>query len=503
MAKDKSRLDNTFDRLSSPRGLVILIIMLATIAWLVPVGVRIGAYDSLPVGKESYLSARMSRQIMESGLQGWDRLQDRPMQINPYYIFLSLFIEMFGAPLGYLVSTLFITAFSLLGFAYLLYRLNLPLKVAVLALLIWILSPTYLRLSLVLEPGHLGLVLVLFAVALFIKTPPQSKHWHHIVAAFLLLITYFLSPFNALLGIAVLVVASMALREPLLGFITFLSLPLPLMYYRQLSLIYPLFQPFFAARPYLIELISDFGAPVGFATFALFLAGVALFSMWKKGLPYSATYFPILILATGFLYFPRQFTLYFSAPLALLAALGFLALWEMEWEIDIIRNLSILLIGCGLLFTGLSYLNRTVNSEPFPYQVEAFTELSHQLPGKVFSHPDNGFYIEYFASKQVYLDSLHSWDDLQKQETADTLYWNRNLPTAIELLAEERVRYIFIDNSMKSGKVWRREDEGLLFLLEDHNTFEKLFTLPGGEAWLIKEFPDADSPKPNIVYTTS
>lgn len=503
MVKNKSWLDHTFDRFSSPQGLAMLVLMLAAIAWLVPVGVRIGAYGSLPVGKESYLSARMGRQIRYFGLDGWDRLQDRPMQLNPYHLCLSFFLRMFGEPLGYWVSTLFITAFSLLGFAYLLYRLDLPPKVTVLALLIWTLSPAYLRLSLVLEPGHLGFVLVLFAVALLVKTPEHGKHWHHLAAALLILVSYFLSPFNALLGIAVLVISSIALKEPLLGFITLASLPLPLMYYRQLSLFYPLFQPFFAARPYMIELISELGAPAGFATFALFLAGVALFSAWKGSLPYSAAYLPILIIATGFLYFPRQFTLYFSAPLALLAAFGFLALWEMEWEVEVIRNLSILLIGCGLLFTGLSYLNRTVNSEPLPAQVEAFREFSQQLPGKVFSHPDNGFYLEYFSSKEAFLDGLLSHDCQQKLETADTLYWNRNLPTATELLAEEKIKYIFIDDGMKGGKVWRREDEGLLFLLEDSMTFEKLFTLPGGEAWTIKEFPEADSPKPNIVYRTS
>lgn len=491
------------DRFSSPKGLAMLVLMLAAIAWLVPVGVRIGAYDSLPVGAESYLSARMGRQLRHFGFQGWDRLQDRPMQLNPYHIFLSYFIGMFGEPLGYWASTLLITASALVAFAYLLHNLGVPPKVRVLALLIWILSPSYLRLSLVLEPGSLGFVLVLFAVALLVKTPQEGKHWHHIAAVLLIFISYFLSPFNALLGIAVLVVASIALKEPLLGFITLVGLPLPLMYYRQLTVFYPLLQPFFAARPYMVELISELGAPVGFATFALFLAGVALFSAWKQGLPYSATSLPILIIATAFLFFPRQFTLYFSAPLALLAALGFLALWEMEWGVEVIRNLSILLIGCGLLFTGLSYLNRTVNSGPFPYQVEAFRELSQQPPGMVFSHPGNGFYIEYFSSKQAYLDGLHTWDDQQRLETADTLYGNRNLPTATRILADGGIQYIFIDSEMKSGKVWRREGEGLLFLLEDSMTFEKLFTLHGGEAWSVKEFPEADSPKPNIVYQTS
>ena len=56
---------------------------------------------------------------------------------------------------------------------------------------------------------------------------------------------------------------------------------------------------------------------------------------------------------------------------------------------------------------------------------------------------------------------------------------------------------------MKAGKVWHREGEGLLFLLQNNRTFEKLFTLPGGEAWLLKEKPEADSPSPNIIYRTS
>ncbi len=480
--------------------LVMLVVTLAALAWLVPVTVRIGVYDSLPVGSESYFSARIARQFSETGIQAWDVLQERFLPLNPYYIYLSLFITLFGTTLGYWVSTLFIVAFSLAGIWYLLRLVGVDSKVGCLALLIWILSPAYLRLSLVLEPVHMGFPLYIFAL-IFLFTPAERRRPRHLIAAgILLFISLFLGTFNLFLGITTLLVASFAMKEPLLGFFTLIGLPLPLMYYRQLSLTYPLFQHLFAARPYIMELVSDLGAPVGFATFALFLAAVAIFAVWKRRLPYSAGHLPVLVLGLCFLYFPRRFTLYTSPVLAMLAALGFITLWEMEWEVEMIRTLTILLIGCGLLFTGLSYFNRAVNSEPYPLQAMALAKLSGEAEGMVFSHPDNGFYIEYFAEKPAYLDGLLSNEGVQKLEHTETLYLNRNLASTTALLTQEDIRYIFISPSMKVGKVWHRDEEGLLFLLQDSLTFDNVYELPGGEVWLLKAQPEADSPTQNIIY---
>ncbi len=493
---------DVLDRLSTSHGLVMLVLSLAVLAWFVPVSIRILAYDALPVGAESYLHARMARQALDYGPGGWDRLQERQMQPNPYHLYLASLLRLFGDPLGYWASTLLLTGATLAGLTLLLVRLGVSARVMTISLLVWVLSPAYLRLSLVLSPVHLGLPLCLFAVALLMTPAEKRKPFHLLAAAALLFASSFLGVFSMLLALAALIVASLALKEPLLGLLTVLGLPVSVMYLRQLSLTYPLLQPFFVARPYFQELLSDLGAPVGFSVFALFLGAFAVFSAWKRRLPYNPAYLPGIVLSLAFLYFPRDFTLYASVPLAFLAGIGFLSLWERRWEVDLVRTLTLILVVCGLLFTGLSYLTRAVGGEPRPSQAEAFRALAAYPPGTVFSHQDNGFSIEYFSGKRAYIDNLLTHPDLRRIAVADALAWNRNLPSTLETLSGEGIAYVLIDPQMTSGKIWHRADEGFLFLLHDNHTFERLFTLPGADAWLVRKVPEADSPQPNIIYTT-
>jgi len=101
------------------------------------------------------------------------------------------------------------------------------------------------------------------------------------------------------------------------------------------------------------------------------------------------------------------------------AGIGFLSLWERRWEVDLVRTLTLILVVCGLLFTGLSYLTRAVGGEPRPSQAEAFRALAAYPPGTVFSHQDNGFYIEYFSGKRAYIDNLLTHPDLRRIAVAD------------------------------------------------------------------------------------
>ena len=46
------------------------------------------------------------------------------------------------------------------------------------------------------------------------------------------------------------------------------------------------------------------------------------------------------------------------------------------------------------------------------------------------------------------------------------------------------IRYIFIDEEMRRGLVWRRSQEGLLFLLENSEKFINIYSEAGIDIYL-------------------
>jgi len=67
------------------------------------------------------------------------------------------------------------------------------------------------------------------------------------------------------------------------------------------------------------------------------------------------------------------------------------------------------------------------------------------------------------------------------------LKWAVNESTMITftLLRSYNIRYIWITPEMRSGLVWNKDDEGLLFLLKNSETFKKVYSTYGYEIWEV------------------
>ena len=46
---------------------------------------------------------------------------------------------------------------------------------------------------------------------------------------------------------------------------------------------------------------------------------------------------------------------------------------------------------------------------------------------------------------------------------------------------------IWIDSQMKDGQVWTKEDEGLLFLFSNKETFRRVYNKEGIEIWEVRK----------------
>ena len=128
----------------------------------------------------------------------------------------------------------------------------------------------------------------------------------------------------------------------------------------------------------------------------------------------------------------------------------------------------------GLVFSLVSFVDRP--DEPTDEQVESLRWLSAQEEGKVLSHYEKGLWIEHFSKKPVLMDDYfydNNADARKYKEIADSIFYSRNLEETRGYLRENNISYIWIDEEMRDGQVWDKEEEGLLFLLRNNETFKK------------------------------
>jgi uncharacterized membrane protein len=105
----------------------------------------------------------------------------------------------------------------------------------------------------------------------------------------------------------------------------------------------------------------------------------------------------------------------------------------------------------------------------------------------VFSYYTNGLLIESIADRKTVLDSHVSYIQSAGEKFNDsnrTLY-SRNLEETKATLDKYDVKYIWITPQMKQGEVWVREEQGLLFLFRNDETFKKVYSEDGYDVWKV------------------
>lgn len=277
-----------------------------------------------------------------------------------------------------------------------------------------------------------------------------------------LLSIYLLLERKELLGVAALYLI------PFFGIVpTFLGLLLLLVYSLKnqrfrlflgalpsLALLY--FSPTKILPSYGSRIISDFGGYYGLGLFIVLFSLFGLKHLWQKKYKHALTYLTIIFLCVFSLLNIRVLS-YLNLILAGLAALGLIGLIKSEWRSKLIKQMSILIMVYGLIFSGLSYINFISSDLPNEEVVEMI-EYLETLPGEeVFSHPYREPWIEY-AGKNFIED--------------ENLFYTKNIDQALAIIKSKKIKYLWIDEEMEE-MVWGEEDEGLQFLLKYSKHFKK------------------------------
>lgn len=405
------------------------------------------------IGEESFYHLRIAQHILENGYISYDSLsfsgRNNFMELGLSYC-IAGFSYITGLGIEFSAQILF-AIFGLLSLfiGYLILK-KLNAKEGLFTLAVITLSPSFIYLFSVVNKFAIPIFFALLAIYFFLK-----KQYYLFIFSLLIipLFNYYFSIF-VFLG-------------TLIAFLYFKKKKVPLLI---ISII--LFILIFSFDGYNLKIISDFGSESGLSIFGIviLLFGVGMF--WKKqGL--SHLYLLTFLLLLGALKLD-WITFILTIPFSVLIALNLFYLMNSKWESGLIKDLTVLLLICGLLFSGVASAKFLSNEKPSAEIFDALGKLPRE--SVVLSHQSNGYWINYAGMKNV-IDSFTKIDDYdERKKDLKDVFESRDLNFVKGILSKYNVDYILITPNMKNGLVWNDEEEGILFLLKySEQDFEKIY----------------------------
>ncbi len=468
------------------KGTLLIVLIVALLILLTPHLIRIIKYDSILLGKEPYYHIRMAEHLKNFDIPDNDPLIDRPYVLNPYHMVLAA--SSFIMPLE-LASKLVPFLLGILS-AYLLFLifndLNLGKNKILIILLMFVTSPIFIfifatssQYSIIIFLNLLGFYLYMKKTTLFL--------WLSIIVFYLI---PFFNIFNALITLILLFIYTIYSKMGIKKFY-FISIGLFLrvvIYHFSIFYNYglPQVSPF-TIQDIIPASISDLGGLVSFGVFTLLLAAIGLFVTWKSEKEFYFIYPLAFFLFILSFFLGAYANIYQNFIVCILAGYGFFVLMTRKWHLEVIKNLTLLIIICGIIFSTTSYLVRLSNLSPNQEIIESLEWLNNNSNPSdiILSHHSNGYWIEAIAKRPVILDESFDYINFldEKQEDLKEIFHSRTLKTTTNLLKKHNISYIWINKDMKEGLVWNKKEEGLLFLFRNSETFKKLKTYTSIEIW--------------------
>lgn len=242
-----------------------------------------------------------------------------------------------------------------------------------------------------------------------------------------------------------------------------------------------------AIKPFAMfsHIFYDLGSQYGVGIFLFLLAGMGIFGVWKEKYKNLFIFLSIILLFFLSLFLSKA-SIFLTFILIPFASLGVLNLREHQWWWNVFKVLTLVIVLCGLLFSGLSQINRLVEDEPDSSILLGLEALRWFDPGVVFSDPSRGVWIESTGHPAVMDDNaLFAPDAKQRWNDTITAFYSRNLGITEEIFNRYNVQYVWIDEDMKKN-LWEYDTEGLLFILEYTKKFNKIYDREGVGIWRIE-----------------
>lgn len=250
------------------------------------------------------------------------------------------------------------------------------------------------------------------------------------------------------------------------------------------------------------NLVSDFGGLAGISIFVIVLGIIGLYSIWQEKKSYFI-YVCLAILIISF-YLNNGVIYLLSIIFAYLAACFTYNLIEKNWALKEIKNFTIFLLILGVIFSGLTFVDRIVEYQPEESLIEGlewlnenydkssvFTDSSgSEVSYTLLSLPENEFYVSYVSIFRAFTPLNEQNINLELRNKIDTFLEPENVipgkeifyltypPLLFPVLENNYVRYVLVDQETKR----LFNEKGLLFALRNER-FKLIYSDEDFELW--------------------
>lgn len=464
---------------------ILYLILVCVISLSVPFFMRYQTSNPIIFGEESYYHLRIAREYYYDGIPTNDTFSytNRDYRFNPYHILISMFayddsiLELSSRFLSALSGILTILLFYLL-----LGRFKFKESEKILSSIFVCISPIYIYIFSSVSP--LVIAIPLFLLGCIAYT--QKAYTYLLLSLFIFTTLTIFSWVYPLISIILIFAYTIEVKGFQKRF--YISSIIIILF----SILYlSLFQgsceniaPTFINSMFLKDYISDLGGELGLSIFSLVLFAVGATVLWGRKNQLGALYILTFIIFSLSLYDSRA-NLFLIFFISIFGGVGFYYLLKAKWSIKLIKELSLWLIVCGLIFSYLSFSSALMDKEPLRENWVGYAYASELPNGIVLSHYSRGLWIEYLSYKKVFLDSRFECSGAvnARYNASGDIFFSRNLDKTKSMLNNTGITYILIDEKMKDGLVWGEGDEGINFLFRNNETFKKLYDDKNVEIW--------------------
>ncbi|MFO8015530.1 MAG: hypothetical protein R6U32_00340 [Candidatus Woesearchaeota archaeon] len=454
------------------REYILYLMLIVFLMLMLPHLIRFFNGNTALIGGQAYYHSRAAEAIIE-GDTGTDSMVygGREFVIVPYHYALAFAGMLLGVGIASKILPFVFGVVGMVLFYNILRELGIRHAGRFVTTMLLIVSPPFIYLFSVSTPDCLSVLLTLAGISLFLRRNRTAFGLSLLCFAVLAFTSIFNMLFAALALAFLSIICPHRRQRAFSAVVVMLAL-----YAIHPSPFYPNFEV--TSMSVFRSFVSDLGAEAGFSIFSMILAVVGLFHSWRKKSRYYPLYMGLALLLTSSVFIGWESNLYTNFLVVVFAALGLDKLRMMEWTFIPVRNITLVVLVCGLLFSTVSYMDRMPMMMPGDDIVEGLQKLREDSGPEdiVFSHYSRGYWIQYMAERPVLLDSLSVSSLGSEERYSDSLriLHSVDLDETAGLIRKYNISRIWIDRGMREELVWERDNQGLLFLLRNNKTFKKV-----------------------------
>jgi hypothetical protein len=242
------------------------------------------------------------------------------------------------------------------------------------------------------------------------------------------------------------------------------------------------FPPFLRGITGIPGVLGDLGGIFGISIFVMLLISVAAIVLWSNKAKYYSIFALLAALFISCLFLP-ELSIYANVFASGLAGFALAWLQSRKWELHFLRDVSLLVLFCGLLFSAVSHIALISD---YPPTGEFFESLDIDK-GLILTHPKYGFWLE-SAGFSVVADPYVNYrpDAESRLESLDNIFHTNSIKDAKKILSHYDVDYVLITSEMTEGLVWDDDESGLAFLMRNPETFKIVRNTDKVDLWRIR-----------------